>query len=286
MEAVTRQKRIRGLDTAWLEAGGDAAAAKPILLLLHGFPDAPESWEHQIVGFAPDFHVVAPYGRGAGPSEKSDDLGRYGPDGMALDVLAILDEVDPTRERKIYIVGHDLGAVHAWHVAGLLQHRAARLVIINGLTIGQMARRWNSPRQLARSWYIFLAQIPRVPELLFRRFPEPLLRFAHKKGGLSPEQSPSLEDVRESLVGPLNQYRAFLREAPGRLLGGKDAERTVACPVLVLWGADDAFILPPTVDELRAEAPDLTVRILQGNHWLQREQPERVNKLMSEFFVA
>ena len=94
-----REKTLRGLPTAWLQAGpsGPAADQTPILLLFHGFPDGPECWDLQIAAFKDRYSIVAPFGRGAAPSAKGKRLGRYGPDAVALDVLAILDEVDPTR---------------------------------------------------------------------------------------------------------------------------------------------------------------------------------------------
>lgn len=274
---------MRGLPTAWLEAGPmDAAADLPLVIMFHGFPDAPECWEFQFAGLSPRYPVVAPYVRGVGPSAKSDSLHRYGPDSVALDALAILDEVDPERRRRVFVVGHDLGAVHAWHLAGLLRERAAGLVVINGLTIRQMLRRWSNPRQQLKSWYIYAMQMPIVPEVLLKRFPERFLRFAHGKGQLSSERRPDQEKVADALVGPLNQYRAFLREAPKAL---KAPRRRLGCPVLVVFGEQDAFLEPPTIDELKRDASDLTVRILPGNHWVHREDHEKVNRLLMDFFA-
>lgn len=281
METRLSEKTVRGLGTAWLDAGpvdGDA----PLVVMLHGFPDAPESWSFQMEPLKDRYRVLAPYARGAGPSEKALDVRRYGPDSVALDTLAILDEVDPERRRKVFLVGHDLGSVHAWHLAGLLQERAAGLVVINGLTIPQMLRRMTDPRQVLKSWYIWLMMLPVVPEVLFKRFADRLLRFAHKRGGLSPANRPDPSQLRDALVGPLNQYRAFLRAAPEALRAPK---RRISCPVLVIFGAQDAFLEPPTHAELSRDASRLTVRILPGNHWLHREQPEKVNRLLQDFFA-
>lgn len=274
-----RQKTLRGLKTAWLEAGPEDA---PLALFFHGFPDAAECWEYQFQGLSDRYRVIAPYARGAGPSEKATRLHRYAPDSAALDALAILDEVDPTRKRKVFIVGHDLGSVHAWHMAQLLGRRAAGLVVINGLSVAQMARRWKNPRQLVKSWYMAAMQVPVLPETLFRAFPARLLKYAHKRGGLRPEFRPPLPKVRAALEGPLNQYRAFAREIPKALL---HKTRRLTCPVLVLFGKDDAFLEPPTHEELARDAARLTIRILPGNHWLHRQDHEKVNKLLADFFT-
>jgi len=274
-----RETTLRGLRTAWLQGGVEGG---PIALFLHGFPDAAGSWEAQLQHFAKTHTVVAPYMRGAGPSERPSRLKRYGRDAAALDILGVLEAVDPSKQKDVYIVGHDLGAVHAWHVADLLQKRVKGLAIINGLTLGQMARRWRRPKQLLKSWYIAAMQVPLLPEALVATFGRPLVAFAHAQGGLAPSRRPDFQAVRDALAGPLNQYRAFLRETPDALARDR---RRLRCPVLVLWGKDDAFLVPPTRTELEAEATAVTVRILPGNHWLHRESPDKINRLLGEFFA-
>ena len=108
---------IRGLDTAWLEGGQDNG---PIMLFLHGYPDSPETFEFQFQEFTESYHIVAPYSRGCLPSAKDDSIERYGHFSQALDVLEILRKVDPSKLRKIVLVGHDLGAAHAWFLAPML----------------------------------------------------------------------------------------------------------------------------------------------------------------------
>lgn len=279
----TRQKIIRGLNTTWIEAGPVTA---PLLVFLHGFPDTGSCWDKQLTEFSQKYHVIAPDLRGAGQSAPGDDVQRYAPDAVALDVLDILRTVDPDGKQQIICVGHDLGAVHAWHLAGLLQDRARGLVIINGLTIRQMWARWKTPRQFAKSWYVYVMQVPLVPELIVRAAPSRLRAFAYKLGGLTPEQRPEGSGLpavdRGAMLHPLNQYRAFLRALPP--LRRRRRQR-LQCPVMALFGENDAFLSPPTFDELSADAHRLTIRIIPGNHWLHRDEAARVNLLMSRFFA-
>jgi pimeloyl-ACP methyl ester carboxylesterase len=274
---ASHSDRIRGLETGWI-AGG--AAAGPLVVFLHGYPDTADVWSSQLDHFQSRFGVVAPHTRGAGPSEPGHVVARYRPDSVALDVMAILDRVDPSQSRPLFFVGHDLGVVHAWHLAGLLHKRVAGLVAINGLTISQMAGRLRSPRQLMRSWYMFMFQLPRIPELLLGTSGgKRLMQRALAAGGLKPSERP---DPKAS-TAPLNQYRAFVRDLPAAVM---KRSRRLDCPVLVLWGEKDPFVLPPTRDELARDARDLTIRIIAGHHWLQREQSDRVNNVLGEFFAA
>lgn len=278
MAATIHEKQIRGLKTAWLTSG---KASGPILLFLHGFPDSAECWDRQIDYFSEHYQVVAPFIRGAKPSAATDDVQRYSPDAVALDVLEILAEVDPGQSRRIYCIGHDLGGVHAWHLARMMRRRLGGLMIINSLTIAQMVRRLKNPKQLMKSWYMLAFQVPHLPEYLMRKFPIYFLDVAHAAGGMHGEVRPMLGNLRGALAGPVKQYRAFFREIP-RILSQPTGKRLQA-PVLVVWGSDDAFLLPPTLDEMEMEAEKVTVRILAGNHWIHRNQADRVNSLLHEF---
>ena len=110
-----------GLHMHWLESGQPAAhaPAKPLIVLLHGFPELAFSWRHQLVALAEaGFHVVAPDQRGYGRTTGGDD--RYegnwrGSQMMQLvdDVLALVQSLGHTTVHAVF--GHDFGSpVAAW----------------------------------------------------------------------------------------------------------------------------------------------------------------------------
>jgi len=110
-----------GLQMHLLEAGQVAPGGtrKPLLLLLHGFPELAYSWRHQLTALAQaGFHVVAPDQRGYGRSTGSDD--RYEGDwrasnmpNLVSDVLALVQALGYTQVHAV--IGHDFGSpVAAW----------------------------------------------------------------------------------------------------------------------------------------------------------------------------
>ena len=110
-----------GLQMHLLEAGQVAhgGTSKPLLLLLHGFPELAYSWRHQLTALAQaGFHVVAPDQRGYGRSTGSDD--RYEGDwrasnmpNLVSDVLALVQALGYTKVHAV--IGHDFGSpVAAW----------------------------------------------------------------------------------------------------------------------------------------------------------------------------
>jgi pimeloyl-ACP methyl ester carboxylesterase len=76
-----------------LEAGHeDHHTHKPLVLLLHGFPELAYSWRHQLTALAAaGFHVVAPDQRGYGRTTGGDD--RFDGDWQASGMLHLVDDV-------------------------------------------------------------------------------------------------------------------------------------------------------------------------------------------------
>ena len=253
-----KKKTIRHLDTTWLEHR--PVNPKDIILFLHGFPDTAHVWEKQLDRFATEDHiVVAPFSRGISQSASSNQLHRYGTQAQCLDMREILAEVDPSEKLPLWIVGHDLGVVYAWQCARFFGKRTQGLVVLNGMNLRQMLLRMKNPVQLAKSWYVFLMQLPVIPEWLVSRMQDKI----------TPEAA-----------GGIQQYRAFAREMPA-LISNKP--KRIKCPLLVIWGNNDPYLVSPTLDELEAEAANPVVRMLESGHWVQKEKPNEVNKFIETF---
>ena len=110
-----------GLDMHVLEAGHDTTTtpSKPLVLLLHGFPELAFSWRHQMNDLArAGFHVVAPDQRGYGRTHGGDD--RLDGDWRASHMLQLVDDVlalvKALGHTHVHaLIGHDFGSpVAAW----------------------------------------------------------------------------------------------------------------------------------------------------------------------------
>ena len=274
LNTEVRSKIIRRLNTSWREAG---VRGRPILFFCHGFPDSAETWSQQMDFFAKDFHVVAPFVRGCEDSELGKDVKRYGRDAVVLDHLEILREISEGSE-PVICIGHDLGVVHAMTLARRLGSRAVGLVVINGLDLEMFARRLRLGSQVMKSWYMGLMQVPLLPEALASLAPNTSQWLVRKLAGEDFKSDGSSDFSRRSL-GPLNQYRAFAREA---LTTNMESSRLKA-PVLVLWGRDDGVLLVPTQAEWDRVAFQSTIRIIPGGHWIHRDCAADVTKFISSF---
>lgn len=109
---------VNGLRIHLLEAGHETPG-RPLLLLLHGFPELAYSWRRVMAPLAAaGFHVVAPdqrgYGRTTGwRADYDQDLRPFSLLRLAGDAVALVHALGHTRAHAI--VGHDFGSpVAAW----------------------------------------------------------------------------------------------------------------------------------------------------------------------------
>lgn len=109
---------INGLDMHVLEAGHEASG-RPLLLLLHGFPELAYSWREVMLPLArAGYHVVAPdqrgYGRTTGWDPDFDgDLASFSMPSLVRDALALVLALG--HRSVAAVIGHDFGSpVAAW----------------------------------------------------------------------------------------------------------------------------------------------------------------------------
>jgi pimeloyl-ACP methyl ester carboxylesterase len=249
----------------------------PPVVLLHGFPDSSYVWRKQLpVLVDAGLRVIAPDLRGFGESDRPEHVDDYAVGHSVRDVLAILDALEIERAR---VVGHDFGAVVAWLLAAYVPERVDRLV---AMSVGHPAAfRERTIEQREKAWYQLLFQFPEAEELLARGDWK-LMRELFRGAG---DLDRAIADLSRpgALTAGLNWYRANL--APARELGTGPSAPAVAAPALGLWSSGDNYL---TEDRMVKSAEHVSgpwryERIEDASHWLQLDQPERVNELLTAF---
>ena len=257
----------------------------PLVILLHGFPEFWYAWRHQIPRLAAEgFRVWAPDQRGYNLSDKPRRVQSYGVDELAADVVGLIDAAG---EERAMLVGHDWGGGVAWWVATKYASRTDRLVILNTPHGVVMQRHlWRNWRQLVRSRYIFFFQLPWLPEAVarlgnWRQFTRGLRRSARE--GVFTDHDLGLYRDAWSQPGAfrsmVNWYRALFRASPTL-----PEDLRVRAPTLLIWGVKDKFL----GREMAQPSLDLCddgrlVFIEEATHWVQHEEPDRVNDLIVDF---
>lgn len=137
----------------------DQGSGTPVLLL-HGFPDSSRLWRNQIPALVSHgFRAIAPDLRGFGESDRPERRSSYSMPTILGDLTGLLDALGLDR---VYVVGHDWGAIAAWALAGWHPERVEKLVAISvGHPRGFVRPR---PSQVARFWYAIAFNLPWLAE--------------------------------------------------------------------------------------------------------------------------
>jgi epoxide hydrolase 4 len=280
-----RTVETNGIRLHAVEAGPESG---PLVILLHGFPELWYGWRHQIGPLAAaGFHVLAPDQRGYNLSDKPRRVSDYNLDTLALDVVGLIDAMG---EEKARVVGHDWGGAVGWWLGVKHADRLERLALLN-IPHPKVMRRtlYKSSGQRKKSSYIFFFQVPGLPERGFRRngfsFAVKALRTTSRPGLFT---DADLDVYREAWSQPgavrsmIHWYRAALRSQPKP----PTTSRVVGVPTLLLWGTQDRFLgqemAQPSIDL----CDDGRLEFFpEASHWIQHEEPERVNQRLIEFLT-
>lgn len=292
-----RLKLPHGIELACRSAG---QRGRPVILFLHGFPEAAFVWDELLRHFSqPEhggYHCIAPNLRGYGGSSAPLEVSAYHPRQLVQDISALKRSL--TSAPLAALVAHDWGGALAWNLAAQEPELMQRLVILNAPHPATFARELtHSPAQQAASAYMnFLARpdaAQRLAEEDFRR----LWAFFDGMGASSGPRSWLDEALRAQyrqtwsagLHGPCAYYAATALK-PVAVSTGAAAVRsastlgTVRVPTLLIWGMRDTALLPGLLDGLRDWVPALELhRIDDATHWIVHEQPDRVIELIASF---
>jgi pimeloyl-ACP methyl ester carboxylesterase len=229
--------------------------------------------------------VWAPNLRGYGATSRPQGVDAYRIDRLVEDVAALIDRSTPS---EVMLVAHDWGAIIAWVFAIRQLRPLKRLVIMNVPHPKCAEREIRHWRQLKKSWYIFVFQIPGLPERLLaanggEAVKNAFLSWAANKERFPPEvlQVYANAALRPgALTAMLNYYRALLRRPDMRAIG----DGMVRVPTLMIWGEEDVAIDIRCTDGTDQWVPELELHRLPGvSHWVQQDAPEAVNDILSDW---
>ena len=292
----------------------------PLVILVHGWPESWYSWRHQLPALAAaGYHVVAPDMRGYGKTGKPSAVEDYDIQHLTADIAGIVDALG---EKTAVLVGHDWGAIVAWHCMLLYPDRFTALVAMSVPYGGRSAQSLvDSLKQTYGDnfFYILYFQEPGIAEKEFDADPRAILSRLYLSPG-SPREAPVLTDPKRAaggwvprlgapkglpgwltnddldyyvnefkeagFRGGINYYRNFGRnwDTTPQLAGAQ-----VQQPVLFIAGSQDVVIRGATAEQITAmmkpAVPNLrSVKMIPNvGHWVQQESPSETNTAIVEF---
>jgi pimeloyl-ACP methyl ester carboxylesterase len=279
--------RTRTLAVGPLAFTAREAGEGPLVLLIHGFPDGPETFDAQLPALAAaGFHAVAPTLRGYERSSRPGD-GSYRLVDLAADVKGWMDALGAERA---HLVGHDWGATIAYAAAVAAPERAASLTMIavpHPMRLVEAIR--TDPAQRRRSAYMTFFQLKGLADWwMGREGASALVRLWRRwSPGWTPPPA-HLDAMRRRFADPvtltaaLTYYRQALDaktpagQASAALFAGE-----VKSPVLGLCGAADGCIGADVFERAMDAGPfpggAECETIPDAGHFVHAERPGAVN---------
>ncbi len=285
--------RTGGVELCVAELG---EPGRPVVVLVHGYPDSKEVWSHVASRLAERFHVVAYDVRGHGRSTAPRPLrGGFTLEKLTDDFLAVVDAVSP--DRPVHLVGHDWGSVQSWEfvTVGRAEGRIASFTSMSGPSLDHFGH-WidrqvkrPTPRRLgrllgqgAKSWYVYLLHTPVLPELAWRGplgKAWPRLLEHHEKVPGEGYPTPSLpSDAAHGAWLYRDNVRPRLRNPRG--------DAYAHAPVQLITPLEDAFLSERLYEDLEQWAPRLTRRTLRAGHWVPRSRPDQLATWITDFVTS
>ena len=269
---------------------------RPVLMFLHGFPEAAFVWDDILEHFArPEnggYRCVAPNLRGYEKSTQPAQVKDYRAKLLVQDIAALIALEGSPLE---CLVAHDWGGAVAWNLANQQPQLIKKLAIINSPHPGTFLRELKSnPKQQQASAYMNFLIRPDAEKLLREDDYRRLWAFFTNWGGapwLTDAVKQQYREVwDESLEGGCNYYRASpvrppRPEDPGAAAIELPREMlTVDVPTFVLWAMNDAALPPELIDGLGDYIPQLRLEKVEGaSHWIIHERPQFVAQRIADF---
>jgi len=268
---------------------------KPVLVLLHGFPQTHVMWRRVAQALSAHYTIVLPDLRGYGQSYAHEpdapDHSPHSKRAMALDVVALLDHLGV---EKAYLCGHDRGGRVAHRLALDHPKRVSKLCVIDIAPTLDMYNR--TDMDFARAYYHWFHLIQPFP------LPETMIggaarEYLHAKlggwgsaglGHLEPEALAAYESSfckPQAIHSACEDYRA----SAGIDLEHDRASRTngqrIACDTLVIWGGRgivNKFFDPVTLWQAQCSGK-VHGEVLPAGHFIPEECPTETAQLLAAF---
>lgn len=292
MSAVTITTEAVHLPGPWpggitLQCRMAGPADAPVMVFLHGFPEAAFVWDELLVHFAGRYHCVAPNLRGYAGSSAPREVEAYRAKHLVADVAGLIAHLSPHAPLAA-LVAHDWGGAVAWNLAVQQPQQLQRLVMINSPHPGTFLRELQTnPAQQQASAYMNFLRRPDAAALLAADDYARLWPFFEDMGGRAWLTEALKRRYREAWACGLDGALHYYRASPLRPPTAEDAsvmqlrfapeQVTVRLPTTVIWGEADTALPPSLLDGLEAFVPDLhVVRVPGATHWIVHEVPRRV----------
>lgn len=270
-----RSVLLSGGQPLFYRVAGQEHSTTPILLV-HGIPDASDSWRSIMAELGRTHPVYAVDLAGYGYSDRPEAYDVS----LAAQASYLLELLDKLGLNHVVVAGHDIGGGIAQILAARNPQRIDRLVLVNSV--------------IDDHWPVLemrLLGMPLVGYSALMLMEEPMWQYMMRKGFFNREM------VTETL---LHRYQHWYQGSPGRsrlirnarALNNRDLTalsreiRAAPAPTLILWGREDRYLEPGPAQGLCRDLRDCRFLFVDhAGHFVLDEQPQAVTNAIQDFLL-
>lgn len=275
---------LNGMRVSW-SMGGEG----PPLVLLHGFPQTRAMWGQIVPGLMEHFTVIAPDLRGYGDAGKPEGIEHYSFRAMGADVLALMSHLGFER---FALAGHDRGARVAHRLCLDMPDRITRVCLMDIVPTHTLLSALRQDVATAYYHWFFLAQPAPFPETLIGHDPVAYFRTCLLGWGGATLADFDVAQMRayeaawqdsETVRAMCDDYRATLTHDMADDM--EDADARIACPTLILYGAQGIMAQCYDVGTTWAEkCRSMQAQAISGGHFFPDTNPDATAEALGAFF--
>ncbi|KZC07657.1 Epoxide hydrolase 4, partial [Dufourea novaeangliae] len=281
--------RCAGLDRLWgvkfhyLEAG---SRDKPLILLLHGFPDCWFSWREQIPCLADHYRVIAIDLKGFGDSDKPSTKRSYK---IEILVEELKQFILTFGVKQCSIIGHDLGGLLGWYMVALYEDMIYKFVTISCPHPNFYWNRLPGNFVFDSKW-IHFSRLPFLPEIDALKEDLSIINDTYQH--LQLDQTSNTKNYmeaykyafsrKEDWTGAINYYRnlPFIRLST-------ESNELIYTRTLLIIGNMDPLVTIENIVQSSEYVEKFNVKVISGaQHFPHQQKPDAVNKAILKFFMG
>lgn len=241
----------------------------PLVLMIHGFPDTPHTWDAARPAVAKlGYRVVTPFTRGYAPTSIPEPPA-YDTDTLGRDILGLIDAFG---EKSAIVVGHDWGASAAYAAAGLAPEKVRMLVTV---AIPHPASIIPTPMLAWKVRHFLSLRMSNAVEMASRNDFAYIDELVHRWSPAWKVPPGETDAVKRAFREPgcldaaLAYYRAMSTKTPA------GHRKPITMPAIAFAGETD--IISPSAYERARKRYRASYEIIRmpGGHFMHREDPEK-----------
>lgn len=284
MEIKHGKAQLSNTEMSYLHCGvSEPNEHKPVMILLHGFPENSWSWEYYLNALGEQYSVYAPDLPGYNASIGLGGTEQYTLENLIATLVEFIECVNGGQ--KIVLVAHDWGGVIAWPLAAFHANLIEKFIVMNAAHPSTFTREMASnTRQQKRSDYITDLISEDAYNIVTAN---DYYRLRRLYGGwfekLSEQQQKMFIQQWSSETSMQNTF-AYYKCMPNLVTTRTKAKIDIKLPnirievpTLMLWGMKDTAFVPEVLNGVDQWVENLKlVKFNDADHWLHHQLPRKV----------